>query len=246
VCPDAEGNSTLNPKNAGTESPPNGEPSTSNEAKATDPAAQTTPSAPDLSSLSTEDLVNHPAVRKLLDDQAAGLRSTFGRKLEKAKAKVSPPAPPPTTDEHGDPSEPPAWVKSLVQKIETLEARAEADTFDSAFRASGIPAEFKADALDLAKQRKPDDLGQFLADFAKKYVRAEPGKGEAPRPASPTPGSTPTAQRDFEGVIDPATLSREDIARLRSEGRFVPLLERWRKNGLPQKSVFGRGRQPQK
>ena len=134
--------------------------------------------------------------------------------------------------------DPPAWAANMVEQmthlhaeLESVKASAQAGVFDTAFGAAGLPPSVRDFVRAKFDSDKPQDPAKFMADAAQLFAPTVTPT-TAPPPAV-TPGSVPTATRDFSGVVDPSTLTREDVARLRSEGRLVEIMEKWRTQGRP-------------
>lgn len=244
-----------NSQNAGTESPAGETTETSNGTNP-DTSAQATPPEPDLGellgSLSADELRQMPQVKKLLDDQAAGI-----------KAKYKPRSTKPTTKQESNPAspgtasnDPPEWLSDLVgplveeigglkQIVQTLQSAREADTFDAQYASAGMPEHLKQDIKDLATLRKPKDMSKFLGDMRKKFgvtdtppAADQQTKASAPQQpkGSPSPGAPPNGgERDLTGTVNPFTMTAEEIARARQDGRLVSILDRWRNRDLPKR-----------
>jgi hypothetical protein len=251
-------------QNAGTESHV-GETSEAEGSHESTTSAQATPTAPDpselISLLDPDELRNHPAVRKLMDDQAAGLKAAERRRLEKKQTKQDSKPASSGSDATQDVSgilEQLAGMLTerldeklgpITQEIEGLRSAKEAEKFDAAYAAHGLPESFKQDAKDLAKLRQPKDLNKFLSDWKKKLHlpgadQQQATQQDLPRTpqGSPSPGSPPNGgQRDLSGVISPWVLSSEEVARARQEGTLVDIANRWRNRNLPNRRKPGAG-----
>lgn len=247
-------------QNAGTESPA-GETSATDRAEESTQStqsAQNTPTAPDpaelLAQLGADELRNIPAIKKLLDDQAAGLKAAERRRLERKQAKQEPQPAQPGHDafDIGElvsaitervSAQVTEQFEPLRQGLEELRSSRQADQFDADYAKSGLPEGLKQDLRDLSQFRKvkPSDLPKFFAEQRKKHLPGEGDKTPAIQPAKPqpqqgkpTPGATMNGGGvDLDGVINPLTMSAEDVARARADGRLVEIAERWRNRNLP-------------
>ena len=205
-----------------------------------EPAADATQRQPsDLSDVPEELLRADPRVQAWMDAQAAELRRKY---LGKAKKKQ-----PPQTQTQALDSDLLAviaqvvheQVSPIVETVGTLSQHFTSSQFDKAFSASGLPEDFRQLASDAVKAANPSDMAGYLAKFAGKL--AAPAEQVQPkRPSTPTPGSAPTAPpRDFSGLIDPSTLSAEDVAHLEAKGELLDVYKRWRNRSNPRRRVLG-------
>jgi hypothetical protein len=134
-------------------------------------------------------------------------------------------------------------VASLQAKIDAQEAKESSRAFDQAFDALGkIPESARDMVKQLAEATKPEDLSKWLAETATKGGWAGNGKptDEPVPPDTASPGATPTATKDFSGVIDPRSLTSEDVRHLRESGQLIATLERWRTQGQGSAAIFGK------
>lgn len=150
-------------------------------------------------------------------------------------------------------------IKGLKETVTALQQDTTASKFEQAFKASGLPASMRDFAEAAVKGSNATDIAAYLEAMKVNVPAAAPAKEtQASTPASqssvqavsplatpadkptgktdstpdePMPGGTPSAKKDFSGVIDPTTLSAEDVAHLTASGEFHPLLERWRRHG---------------
>lgn len=128
---------------------------------------------------------------------------------------------------------------SVTEHIQSTKQEQKAKAIDAAL------AGYDPNQHDLMRMWLADKpVADYATELEKKFsvFKLAPGETQTTpaAPRQPMPGGAPTgAQKDFSGVVDPATLTRDDVAHLQSQGKYLEVLEKWRMRGqAPQ--LFGR------
>ncbi len=198
------------------------------------------------------------AARKAEREKFEARLAELEQKIATPAAPAPTPANKPKTNNSDEPPEYVSsildQIKGLSEAVGALKQDTAASKFDQAFKASGLPASLRDFAEAAVKGSGTDDIAGYLrslkvnapatetkpakADAATQAPEAKlppvaetKPAGEKPAEATPEmPGGTPSDQKDFSGVIDPKTLSREDVNYLRSQGKLLEVVEKWRRH----------------
>jgi hypothetical protein len=140
-------------------------------------------------------------------------------------------------------------MAAMQAKIDARDAADSAASFESLFTENGrIPDNLKPLLQMKWSTEKPKDGAAWMAECAKQFGTAEPSAEtpqDAAKPDTPMPGNNvPSAAKDYSGVINPASLTREDIHHLRASGKYLEVLERYRLQGADGLPAFGRRKIP--
>lgn len=189
-------------------------------------------SAPEQHDVAQEKMFSQDEVNKLLAQQRRKLKSQ-----QQAAQKEMP-------DLAGEVVAPIlSTLQQLQARLDKQEQQQQEAEFDRHFRESGIPDKYRGLVAADFKVNKPADLPARLLELKGQLVVEQAPSAQAPAPNTATPGTSPTAvARDYSGRIDPLSLTAEDIGRLRSEGRLLEVMERYRTSSADGSVIFPKRR----
>lgn len=143
------------------------------------------------------------------------------------------------------------------ERIAALERQVQEQRFTAEALRRGITDDAQIGVLRSAfAHDQPENIGDWLDERRGMFAAEQPKepeqvKEQPPQETPKTPGApasdggAPATGFDFDSVIDATKLTRDDIDRLQSAGRFHDVIERYR-HSLPGggNGIFGRRRSP--